>query len=88
MPGRVPGSAPAVDRHQYNWECPAVRVNDIMHRDVVTVRQDETCAAAAKLRRERHISSLVVSSPAGPAGIITERDYVNLVADAQLAIGC
>ena len=39
--------------------------------------------AAAKLLREHHISSLVVSSPAGPAGIITERDYVNMVADGQ-----
>ncbi len=60
-----------------------MRVKDIMHRDVVTVSKDETCAAAAKLLREHHISSLVVSSPAGPAGIITERDYVNMVADGQ-----
>jgi len=54
-----------------------------MHRDVVTVSKDETCAAAAKLLREHQISSLVVSGPAGPAGIITERDFVNMVVDAQ-----
>jgi CBS domain-containing protein/uncharacterized membrane protein len=60
-----------------------VRVKDIMHRDVVTVSPDETCADAAKLLREHKISSLIVAGPGGPAGIITERDYVNLVADAR-----
>jgi CBS domain-containing protein/uncharacterized membrane protein len=60
-----------------------VRVRDIMHRDVVTVGQDQTCADAAKLLRQHRISSLIVNGPAGPAGIITERDYVSLVADAQ-----
>jgi len=28
---------------------PAVRVRDIMHREVVTVGEDQTCADAAKL---------------------------------------
>jgi CBS domain-containing protein len=60
-----------------------VRVRDIMHRDVVTVREDQTFADAAKLLREHQISSLIVNGPAGPTGIITERDYVSLVADAQ-----
>jgi CBS domain-containing protein/uncharacterized membrane protein len=60
-----------------------VRVKDLMHRDVVTVRKDETCAGAARLLSEHRISSLMVDSPAGPAGIITERDFVNLVAAGQ-----
>ena len=59
-----------------------MRVKDIMHREVVTVDEDRTCADAAKLLREHQISALVVNSATGgPAGIITERDYVNLVAD-------
>ena len=53
-----------------------------MHRDVVTVSEDQTCADAAKLLREHRISSLIVDGPDGPTGIITERDYINLVADA------
>src|ERR1700730_7116562 len=69
--------------HTFGRQQPAVRVRDIMQRDVVTVGQDQTCADAAKLLREHHISSLIVNGPAGPAGIITERDYVSLVADAQ-----
>jgi CBS domain-containing protein/uncharacterized membrane protein len=60
-----------------------VRVKDLMHRDVVTVSKDDTCAAAAKLLRERQISSLVVKGADGPAGIITERDFVNMVVDGQ-----
>jgi CBS domain-containing protein/uncharacterized membrane protein len=60
-----------------------VRVKDLMHRDVVTVSKDETCADAARLLKENRISSLVVSGAAGPAGIITERDFVNMVADGQ-----
>ena len=60
-----------------------MRVKDLMHRDVVTVSKDESCAAAARLLREHRISSLVVNSPDGPAGIITERDFVNMVVDAQ-----
>jgi uncharacterized membrane protein len=54
-----------------------------MHRDVITVGQDQTCADAAKLLRENRISSLIVNGPGGPCGIITERDYVNMVAEAQ-----
>jgi CBS domain-containing protein len=60
-----------------------MRVKDLMHRDVVTVKKDETCAVAAKLLREHQISSLIVSSPAGPTGTITQHDYVNMVADGQ-----
>lgn len=59
-----------------------MRVRDIMHREVVTVGEDQTCADAAKLLRQHHISSLIVNGPGGPTGIITERDYINLVADA------
>jgi uncharacterized membrane protein len=54
-----------------------------MHRDVVTVSPDQTCAAAAELLREHRISSLIVSRPTGPVGIITERDFVNLVAAGE-----
>jgi CBS domain-containing protein/uncharacterized membrane protein len=60
-----------------------MRVRDIMHRDVVTIGEHQTCSDAARILRENKISSLVVNGPDGPAGIITERDYVNLVADRK-----
>ncbi len=56
-------------------------VGDIMHREVTTVRGDEDFAAAARLMHERHISSLIVTDGSRPAGILTERDVVNVVAE-------
>jgi CBS domain-containing protein len=58
-----------------------MRVGDIMSRNVVTVDSGETFANVAKVLREHSISSVVVKGPKGAAGIVTERDFVNLVAD-------
>jgi CBS domain-containing protein len=41
------------------------------------------CRAGARVLRDRRISPLIVNGAAAPAGIITVRDYVNLVADGQ-----
>ena len=60
-----------------------MQVGDIMHTDVVTVGSDDTFAAAAAVLREHRISSVIVEGEAGPAGIVTERDFVNLVADGH-----
>src|SRR5437762_10304684 len=57
-----------------------MRVGSIMHRDVVTVGPDATCAEAARLLRSREVSALIVDSGAGPTGIVTERDLVRLIA--------
>ena len=58
-----------------------MRVADIMHREVVTVAGRDTFAAAAKVLRDNGISSVVVKGERGPAGIVTERDFVALVSD-------
>lgn len=60
-----------------------MNVGDIMHRDVVTVGSEDSFADAAKVLREHHISSVIVKGEGGPAGIVTERDFVNLVADGH-----
>ena len=60
-----------------------MQVSDIMHGDVVTVGAEDTFADAAKILREHRISSVIVKGDAGPAGIVTERDFVNLVADGH-----
>jgi CBS domain-containing protein len=60
-----------------------MQVGDIMHGNVVTVGADDTFSQAAAILRERRISSVLVQGDAGPAGIVTERDFVNLVADGQ-----
>jgi CBS domain-containing protein len=54
-----------------------------MHRDVVTVSAQDTFAHAAGILHEHRISSLVVMDGDRPAGIVTERDLVNVVAEGS-----
>lgn len=58
-----------------------MHVGDIMQRDVVTVGAEDTFAQAAKVLREHGISSVVVRGKGVPSGIVTERDFVSLVAE-------
>lgn len=58
-----------------------MQVRDIMHGDVMTVGPEHTFAHASRVLREQGISSVVVVGPGGIAGIVTERDFVRLVAD-------
>ena len=58
-----------------------MQVGDMMHRDVVTVGSDDTFADVARVLHEHHISSVVVKDDGAAGGIVTERDFVNLVAE-------
>jgi CBS domain-containing protein len=68
-----------------------MRVADVMHRDVVTVKPEATFTEAAKVMRHHGISALIVRGRSGPAGIVTERDCVDLLAKgddpASVALG-
>jgi CBS domain-containing protein len=55
-------------------------IGDIMHTDVKTASADDTFADVAKTMRSNGISSVVVLEGRKLAGIVTERDIVNLVA--------
>ena len=57
-----------------------MQVGDIMHTDVKTADAEDTFADVAKLMRTNGISSVVVLDGKKLAGIVTERDIVNLVA--------
>jgi CBS domain-containing protein len=58
-----------------------MQVSEIMRADVKTADADETFADVAKSMRTNGISSVVVLEKAGGlAGIVTERDIVNLIA--------
>ena len=58
-----------------------MQVADIMHTDVKTAEAEDTFADVAKVMRSNGISSVVVLNGDGAlAGIVTERDVVNLVA--------
>ena len=57
-------------------------VGDIMHTEVRTAEAEDTFADVAKIMRTHGISSVVMQQGNGElAGIVTERDLVNLVAE-------
>jgi CBS domain-containing protein len=58
-----------------------MQVKDIMHADVKTASANDTYASVAALLHDNAISSVVVMDGDRLAGIVTERDLVNLVAD-------
>lgn len=59
-------------------------VNDVMTPQVVTTRDDQTVKNAARVMANHGISSLVVFSPDGLKGILTEKDIVTRVVCAGL----
>lgn len=60
-----------------------MNVGEIMHRDVVTIDPQDTFQHAAQVLREHGISSVIVKADGGAGGIVTERDFVSLIADGQ-----
>ncbi|HEX6230138.1 MAG TPA: CBS domain-containing protein [Actinomycetota bacterium] len=58
-----------------------MQVKDIMHPEVRTTSPDDTFEHVATILHEHGISSVVVMEDERLAGIVTERDLVNLVAD-------
>jgi CBS domain-containing protein len=58
-----------------------MQVGDIMKKDVKTAGTNDTFADVAKILHDNRISSVIVKTEKGPAGIVTERDLVNVVAD-------
>jgi CBS domain-containing protein len=60
-----------------------MQIRDIMHPEVKTTSPGDTFAHVAVLLHEHAISSVVVMEGDRLAGIVTERDLVNLVADGK-----
>jgi CBS domain-containing protein len=58
-----------------------MQVGDIMTRDVKTAKASDTFADVARTLHANHISSVIVMDDDRLAGIVTERDLVNVVAD-------
>ena len=58
-----------------------MQVGDIMTREVKTVGPDASFSDVATILRDNTISSVVVVEGERVAGIVTERDLVNVVAD-------
>ncbi len=57
----------------------AIRVEDVMTRDVITCSPDASVQEIACIIRDRNISSVVVSDGAELKGIVTQHDLVGRV---------
>ena len=58
-----------------------MQVAEVMKANVVTARPGDTFADVARLLHDNHISSVVVLEGDALAGIVTERDLVNVVSE-------
>lgn len=54
-------------------------VDQVMNRDVLTLKSSSSAFAAMKLMNDRRISSLVIEENGTPKGIVTERDLLRLI---------
>lgn len=59
---------------------PTQNIEKVMRKPVVTIRPDQSLHNAAELMQKKGIGSVVVVEDGKPTGIITERDFVRLVA--------
>ena len=58
-----------------------MQVGDIMTRDVKTAKSTDSFADVARILHDNRISSVIVMDGEQLAGIVTERDLVNVVAE-------
>lgn len=58
-----------------------MQVGDIMTRDVKTANASDSFADVARILHDNRISSVIVMNGDQVAGIVTERDLVNVVAE-------
>ncbi len=55
-------------------------VKDVMKTNLVTLNADHTIQDAAKKMQDAKVGCVIVEKDGVPAGIVTEKDFVNLVA--------
>ncbi|HMJ51223.1 MAG TPA: CBS domain-containing protein [Polyangiaceae bacterium] len=65
-----------------------LKVHDLMSRQVVTIDAKATLRAAAQLMHARRIHCLLVpaESPEGPVGVVTTKDIVQVLCDADASV--
>lgn len=61
-----------------------MKVRDLMTKSLISIEADKSVIEAAKLMDKRNISSILVRSPRGLMGIITDRDLISRVVSRGL----
>jgi len=77
--GRLAGIITASDLIRGMPEAPetSMVVDEFMTREIVTINEDETVLAAARIMGQRRVGSVIVTSGERPLGIFTERDLLS-----------
>jgi CBS domain-containing protein len=77
--GRLAGIITASDLIRGMPEAPetSMVVDEFMTREIVTINDDETVLAAARIMGQRRVGSVIVTSGERPLGIFTERDLLS-----------
>ncbi len=58
----------------------AMRIADVMTREVATASPDDSFATVARLMQERHVGSVVIVEADRPVAVVTDRDVALAVA--------
>lgn len=75
-----PSSATTLNVWEMNYLLAELRVRDVMSKEVVTIRPEDTIKLAAELMHERRIGALPVVDEKGKlVGIITESDIFRVL---------
>jgi CBS domain-containing protein len=77
--GRLAGIITASDLIRGMPEAPetSMVVDEFMTREIVTINDDETVLAAARIMGQQRVGSVIVTSGERPLGIFTERDLLS-----------
>lgn len=77
--GAEPSQATSLSVHELHYLLARLTIDEIMTKDVFTVRPDDTIGDAAKLMMDNNISGLPVMENGELVGIITESDIFRMV---------
>ena len=77
----TPSKATSLDVHEIYRLLSEIKVKDIMSRDLLTIRPDESIEKAAMLMLKRKISGMPVMEGGELVGIITETDIFRALVD-------
>ena len=64
----------------WEWVPSIQKVKEIMVRKVMTAKPETNLTEVAKLMRKKRIGSIVIVRNGSPVGILTESDFIKLVA--------
>jgi len=72
---------------EFSYQLNAIKVDEIMERNVITVSPDMTAEEALSIAQERKVGSLVVKDNNNVVGIVTTNDFFYKIINPVLGLG-